>query len=111
MFNCSDIKSAFRFAVMNSVVAFTFKAIIDARAHYINNKKFNRAKVIQNKQLSNLVLDNSNLIWETSHDPEKEIFSFSTHEVNDDEKLLLYKGWSFSIPPKLLDYTDHMLPF
>ena len=46
-----------------------------------------------------------------SHDPEKVIFSFSTHEVNDDEKLLLYKGLSFSISPKLLDYTDHMLPF
>ena len=39
----------------------------------INNKKLNRARSIQNKKLSNLVLENSSLISETSHNPEKVI--------------------------------------
>ena len=76
----------------------------------INNKKLNRAKSIQNQKLSNIVLENSNLICETSHNPEKVIFNFSSHELSDDEKLLLCKGLNFSIP-KRLDYADHFLPF
>ena len=51
------------------------------------------------------------MISETSHNPEKVIFNFSSHELSDDEKLLLYKGLNFSIPPKHLDYADHLLPF
>ena len=39
------------------------------------------------------------------------IFNFSSHELSDDEKLLLFKGLNFSIPRKRLDYADHMLPF
>ena len=77
----------------------------------INNKKLNRDKRIQNKKFSNLVLENFNLISETSHDPEKMIFNFSSHELSDDEKSLLCKGLNFSIAPKCLDYADHMLPF
>ena len=77
----------------------------------INNKKLNRAKSIQNKKLSNLVLENSNLVSATSHGPEKVIFNFSSHDLSDDEKLLLCKGLNLSIPPKHLDYPDHMLPF
>ena len=77
----------------------------------INNKKLSRAKSIQNKKLSNLVSENSNLISETSHNPEKVIFNFSSHELSDDEKSLLCKGFYFAIPPKRLHYADHMLPF
>ena len=77
----------------------------------INNKKLNRAKSIQNKKLSNLVLENSNLVSATLHNPEKAIFNFSSHDLCDDEKPLLCKGLNFSIPPKRLDYADHMLPF
>ena len=51
----------------------------------INNKKLNSAKSIQNKKLSNLVLENSNLISEMSHNTEKVIFNFSSHELSDDE--------------------------
>ena len=68
----------------------------------INNKKLSRAKSIQNKKLSNLVLENSNLISETSHDPEKVIFNFSSHELSDDKKSLLCKGLNSAIPPKRL---------
>ena len=51
------------------------------------------------------------MISETSHNLEKVIFNFSSHELNDDEKSLLCKGLTFSIPPKHFDYLDHMLPF
>ena len=51
------------------------------------------------------------MISETSHNPEKVTFNFSSHELNDDQKSLLCKGLKFSIPPKHLDYPDHMLPF
>ena len=75
----------------------------------INNKKLNRAKSIQNKKLSNLVLENSNLVSAMLQDPEKVIFCFSSHDLGDDEKLLLCKDLNFLIPPKHLDYVDHML--
>ena len=39
------------------------------------------------------------------------IFSFSSNELSDDEKSLLRRGLNFSIPPKRLDYADHLLPF
>ena len=48
----------------------------------INNQKINKS--IQNKKLSNLVLENSNLISETSHNLEKVTFNFSSHELSDD---------------------------
>ena len=51
------------------------------------------------------------MISETSHDPEKLIFTFFSPELNDDENSLLCKGLNFAIPPKRLDYADHMLPF
>ena len=50
----------------------------------INNKKRSRAKSIENKKLRNLVLENSNLTSETSHEPEKVIFNFSNHELSVD---------------------------
>ena len=68
-----------------------------------NEKTFSGAKSIQNKKISNLVLENSNLISETSHNPEKLIFNFSSLKLNDDEKLLLCKSLKFSIPPEHLD--------
>ena len=51
------------------------------------------------------------MISETSHNPEKVIFNISSHELSDDEKALLCKGLNFAIPPKRLDYADHMLSF
>ena len=51
------------------------------------------------------------LVSARSHDPEKMSFNFSSHDLSDDEKSLLCKGLKFSIPPKRLDYGDHMLPF
>ena len=51
------------------------------------------------------------MISETSHNPEKVNFNFSSHELSDDEKVLLCKGLNFSISPKRLDHADHFLPF
>ena len=51
------------------------------------------------------------MISETSHDPEKVIFNFSSHEFSDNEKSLLCKDLIFAISPKRLGYADHMLPF
>ena len=76
----------------------------------INNKKLNRAKSIQNKKLGNLVLENSNLVSGMSHDPGKMIFNFFSHDLSDDKKSLFCIGLNFLIPPKRLDYSDHMLP-
>ena len=76
-----------------------------------NNKKRSRAKSIQSKKLCNLVLENSNLISETLHDPGKVILNFSKHGLSDDEKSLLCKSLKSLICPKRLDYADQMLPF
>ena len=75
------------------------------------NKKLSRAKNIQNKKLNNLVLEKSNLVSATLHDPEKVNFNLSSHDLSDEEKSQLCKGLNFSISPKRLDYPDHMLPF
>ena len=78
---------------------------------YNTNKNLSGAKSIQNKNLCNLALGNSNLISETLLDPEKVFFNCSSHELSDYEKLPLRKGLKFSIPPKHLDYADHMMTF
>ena len=49
----------------------------------INNKKLRRTKTIQNKKLSNLVFENSNLTSKTSDNFEKVIFNFSSHEMKN----------------------------
>ena len=68
-------------------------------------------KRIRNKNLTYLVLENSNSCLGMSHNPEKVMFNFSSHELSDYEKSLLCKGFNFSIPPKRLAYADHILPF
>ena len=46
-----------------------------------------------------------------ANDPEQVIHNFSSYVLSDDEKSLLAKGLNFSIPPKKLDFADHMTPF
>ena len=69
----------------------------------IDNKKLNRSKSIQNKKFSNLLSENPNLVSARSHDPEKVSFNFSSHDLSDDEKLLLCKSLNFSIPFQFLE--------
>ena len=51
------------------------------------------------------------MIWETSYDPGKVIFNFSSHQLSDDEKSIFCKVLKFSALSKYLDFADHMLPF
>ena len=47
----------------------------------------------------------------TSHDREKVLFNFSSHQLTEHEKSLLSRGLNFAIPPKNLNYADYLLPF
>ena len=46
-----------------------------------------------------------------ANDPEQVIHNFSSYVLSDDEKSLLAKGLNFSVPPKKLNFADHMTPF
>ncbi len=46
-----------------------------------------------------------------TNDPEQVIHNFSSYVLSDDEKSLLAKGLNFSLPPKNLNFADHMTPF
>ena len=43
----------------------------------------------------------------SSHDPEKVIYNFSSHELTSSEQHLLSKGLRFAIPPRQIDYPDY----
>ena len=84
---------------MNSVRYVHFFSILITKNLISNN--------IQ-KTLKNLAFKNSNLISETSHNPEEVISNFN-HEFSDEEEFLLCERINFS--PKRLVYLDHMFPF
>ena len=46
-----------------------------------------------------------------ANDPNQVIHNFSSYVLSDDEKSLLAKGLNFSLPPKKLQFADHMTPF
>ena len=46
-----------------------------------------------------------------SNDPDQVIHNFSSYQLSNDEKSLLAKGLNFSIPPKKLNFADHLTPF
>ena len=47
----------------------------------------------------------------TSHDPDKVIFNFLSHDLYTTEKCLLLKGQSFAIPPENINCTGFMQSF
>ena len=47
----------------------------------------------------------------TYQDPDKVKFSFSSYNLNDDEKSVLYKGLNFAIPPKATEYSEFLVLF
>ena len=53
----------------------------------------------------------SNIIFSDSHNPERIIFNSPLYELTDDEKKVLYKGFNFSVKPRLNDYSEFLLPF
>ena len=58
------------------------------------------------QKLSKLVKSNISV-----QNPSKVIFNFSKYGLSDREKELLAKGLNFSVPPKYLDYADHLVNF
>ena len=44
----------------------------------------------------------------SSHDPEKVIFNFSSHELTSSEKHLLSKELRFAIPNRQIDYSGYL---
>ena len=65
----------------------------------------------QGKKFHNPFLNNSYHNSVKSHDPDKVIFNFSGHVLDNTEKSSLSKGLNFAIPPKNLNYADFMLTF
>ena len=72
-----------------------------------SDRKLKHQQVIHCKKLFDLGFENS----QTSHDPDKVIFNYSSHVLTESEKRLLCKGLNFTVPPKTLEYADYLLPF
>ena len=51
------------------------------------------------------------MVATSSHDPEKVIFNFSSHELTSSEKHLLSKGLRFAIPPRQTDYSSYLAEY
>ena len=50
-------------------------------------------------------------VSKVSHDHDKIIFNYSSHNLSKSEKSLICKGLNFAIPPDKLEYSDYLLPF
>ena len=72
-----------------------------------NDRKLKYQLDIYSKKLFDLGFEN----FQTSHDPDKVIFNYSSHVLTESGKSLLCKGLNFAIPPKTLKYADYLLPF
>ena len=62
-------------------------------------KSFLHDDNIQKQKLQNLLRISSNNIFR--HNLERVIFNFSTYELTDEEKKILFKGLNFSLNPNL----------
>ena len=72
-----------------------------------DEKELERIKFIDLSKLANLITNfNWDMVVTSSHDPEKAIFKFSSHNLTSSEKRLLSKGIRFAIPPRQMDYFD-----
>ena len=76
-----------------------------------NNRNISKIRKVHCKKLGYLSPNNSYLESVTSHDPEKVLFSFPSHQLTEHEKSLLSRGLNFAIPPKSSNYVDYLLPF
>ena len=88
-----------------SVVDFTHIISIFTRS---NDATLTKCKEVQKKKLYALGYFERD---KETNDPAQVIHNFSSYELTDGEKSLLAKGLNFSIPPKKLNFADHMLPF
>ena len=75
-----------------------------------NKKELQLVKFRHPSKLKNLIPNFSwDMVATSSHDPEKVIFNFSSHELTSSEKYLLAKGLCFAIPPWQIDYSSHLV--
>ena len=47
------------------------------------------------------------MVVTSSHDPQKFILNFSSHELTSSEKHFLSKGLRFAIPPRQIEYSSY----
>ena len=73
-----------------------------------NDKSILHHDNIQKRKLQNLLKISSNNIFSDSHNPDRVIFNFSSHELTDEEKNVLCKGLNFSVKPGWIEF---LLPF
>ena len=77
-----------------------------------NEKELERIKFRHLSKLKNLIPYFSwDMVATSSHDPEKVIFNFSSHELTSSEKHLLSKGLPFAIPTRQIDYSDYLAEY
>ena len=76
-----------------------------------NDKSVLHHDNIQKQKLKNLLETLLKEVINDSHDPNKVIFNFSSYELSDVEKSILFKGLNFSVKPKLIEYLEFLLAF
>ena len=76
-----------------------------------NDKSILHHDNTQKLKLKNLLEISLIEVTNDSHDPNKVIFNFSSYELSDVEKRVLCKGLNFSVKPKLIEYSEFLLPF
>ena len=76
-----------------------------------NKKELERIKFRHLSKLKNVIPNFSwDMVTTSSHDPEKVIFNFSSHELTSSEKHLSSKRLRFAIPP-IIDYSDYLAEY
>ena len=88
-----------------SLVDFTHIISLFTRS---NDATLSKCKDVQKKKLYNMGYFERD---KDANDPDQVIRNFSSYTLLDAEKSLLAKGLNFSIPPKALNFADHMYPF
>ena len=76
-----------------------------------NDKSILHHDNIQKRKLQNLLKISSNNIFSDSHNPDRVIFNFSSYELTDEEKNVLFKGLNFSVKPGWIEYSEFLLSF
>ena len=61
--------------------------------------------------MQSLIKISSNNIFSNSHNPQRVIFRFSSYELTDDEKNVLFKGLNFSVKPGIIEYLKFLQLF
>ena len=73
-----------------------------------NEKELEGIKFKHLSKLKNLIPSFSwNMVVTSSHDPQKVILNFSSHELTSSEKHFLSKGLRFAIPPRQIEYSSY----